>query len=80
MSLDTINILSHDFSNLQQSEQMSNSQLQRISLGAIRLSLAAKIRRFVFPQIVSLSYRIVSSAIFVLLVLEDIWYLKKVDA
>ena len=65
MSLDTINILSHDFSNLQQSEQMSNSQLQRISLGAIRLSLAAKIRRFVFPQIVSLTYRIVSSAIFV---------------
>ena len=80
MSLDTINILSHYFSNLQQSEQMSNSQLQRISLGAIRLSLAAKIRRFVFPQIVSLTYRIVSSAIFVLLVLEGIWYLKKVDA
>ena len=61
----TINILSHDFSNVQQSQQMSNSQLQRISLGAIRLSLAAKIRRFVFPQIVSLTYRIVSSAIFV---------------
>ena len=80
MGLDTVNILSHDFSNVQQSEQMSNSQLQWISLGAKKLSLAAKIRRFVFPQIVSLSYRIVSSAIFVLLVLEDIWYSKKVDA
>ena len=80
MSLDTINILSHYFSNLQQSEQMSNSQLQWTRLGAKELSLAFKIRRFVYPQIVSLSYRIVSSAIFVLLVLEDIWNLKKVDA
>ena len=59
---------------------MSNSQLQWIRLGAKILSLAAKIRRFVLPQIVSLIYRIVSPAIFVLLVLEDIWYLKKVDA
>ena len=80
MGLDAVNTLSHDFSNVQQLEQMSNSQLQRINLGAKKLSLAAKIRRFVFPQIVSLSNRIVSSAIFVLLVLEDIWYSKKVDA
>ena len=80
MGIDAVNTLSHDFSNVQQLEQMSNSQLQRINLGAKKLSLAAKIRRFVFPQIVSFSYRIVSSAIFVLLVLEDIWYLKKVDA
>ena len=80
MGLDTINIIFGDFSNVQQSEQMSNSQLQWIRLGAKKLSLAAKIRRFVFPQIVSLTYRIVSSAIFVLLVHEDIWYLKTVDA
>ena len=80
MGIDAVNTLSHDFSNVQQLEQMSNSQLQRINLGAKKLSLAAKIRRFVFPQIVSLSNRIVSSAIFVLLVLKDIWYLKKVDA
>ena len=80
MGLDTINIASHPFSNIQQSEQISNAQLQWIRLGAKKLSLAAKIRRFVFPQIVSLSYRIVSSAIFVLLVLEGIWYSKKVDA
>ena len=51
MGLDTINILSHPFSNVQQSEQISNAQLQWISLGAKKLSLAAKIRRFVFPQI-----------------------------